>query len=444
MSLTTRDGIFYAQLSVPPEVRHIIGKSNFRRSTGVRAGKANRIEAMATAAPWLKEWRRLIDLARQEPDTVANEIAVLKAKAAVERELGDFADERSGYTHADAALDKYEDQDWLEGLPPAQAKQYATLLWDRRGPPLVQFVERFVEARYEKKKTADDARRAIKDGARIWSGGATGTSRPMGLNEINRENARAWMRVEEAKQPAERRALKTMQKAVGFMSEYIFWLQDQRLLVDSVVNPYKGLRLPKTFKKAEGYLPVSLDEVLAVREAAAAKGDSELVAFIDIGRYTGMRIAEVGALSSESIETVDGIPCFRVKLDAKTQASRGRLVPIAEGLKRLLPLHNFDLRRRENAAGKRFGRLKEEIWVDGSKRTKCFHSIRKFVVTALEQNGVTEGVTADLVGHKKDTITYGVYSGGSALGDIAKAVAILDAVQPVGGDDPSNVVRLRG
>ncbi|MFZ8890573.1 MAG: hypothetical protein ACO2YV_08085, partial [Pseudomonadales bacterium] len=108
------------------------------------------------------------------------------------------------------------------------------------------------------------------------------------------------------------------------------------------------------------------------------------------------------------------------------------------------PLHNFDLRRRENAAGKRFGRLKEEIWVDGSKRTKCFLSIRKFVVTALEQNGVTEGVTADLVGHKKDTITYGVYSGGSALGDIAKAVAMLDAVQPVGGDDPSNVVRLRG
>ena len=96
MSLTARDGIFYAQLSVPPEVRHIIGKSNFRRSTGVRAGKANRIEAMATATPWLKEWRRLIDLARQEPDTVANEIAVLKAQAAVERELGDFADERSG------------------------------------------------------------------------------------------------------------------------------------------------------------------------------------------------------------------------------------------------------------------------------------------------------------------------------------------------------------
>ncbi len=442
MSLTTRDGIFYAQLSVPPELRHIIGRSNFRKSTGVRAGKANRIEAMATAAPWLKEWRRLIDLARQEPDTVANEIAVLKAHAAVERELGDFADERSGYTHADAALDKYEDQEWLEGLPPAQQKQYASLLWDKRGPPLVQFVERYAAARYEKKKTADDAIRAVNDAARVWN--ANGTSRPMGLNEINRENARVWVRAEEAKLAGKRRALKTMQKAAGFMSDYIFWLQDQRLLKDSVTNPYKGLRWPKSFKEAEGYIPVSLDEVLAIRSVAVDKGDTELVAFIDVGRFTGMRIAEVGALSSASIETVDGVMCFRVKLDAKNKFSRGRLVPIAKGLKRLLPLHSFDFRRRDNAVGKRFGRLKTEVWVNGHERKKCFHSIRKFVVTELERGGVRESVTADLVGHKKDTITYGVYSGGSALRDIAEAVAVLDAVQPVGGDDPSNVVRLRG
>lgn len=153
-----------------------------------------------------------------------------------------------------------------------------------------------------------------------------------------------------------------------------------------------------------------------------------------------MRIAEVAALSSESVETVDGVQNFRVKIDAKNKFSRGRLVPIAEGLKRLLPLHSFDLRRRDNAVGKRFGRLKTEAWVNGHERKKCFHSIRKFVVTSLERGGIKESVTADLVGHKKNTITYGVYSGGSALRDIAEAVAVLDVVQPVGDD--SNVVRL--
>jgi hypothetical protein len=344
MSLTTRNGIFYAQLSVPPELRHIIGRSNFRKSTGVRAGKANRIEAMATAAPWLKEWRRLIDLARQEPDTVGNEIAVLKAQSEVQRENEEFADEWSGFTWADTELEEYENHEWLESLPPAQQKQYASLLWDKRGPPLVQFVERYATARYEKKKTADDAIRAVKDAARVWSGSSpTATTRPMGLNEINKENARAWVRAEEAKPAGKRRALKTMQKVAGFMSDYIFWLQDQRLLKDSVQNPYRGLRWPKSFKAVEGYIPVNLDEVLAVRTAAEARGDTETVAFIDIARYTGMRIAEVAALSSESIETVDGVQCFRVKLDAKNKFSRGRLVPIAEGLKRLLPLHSFDL-----------------------------------------------------------------------------------------------------
>lgn len=153
-----------------------------------------------------------------------------------------------------------------------------------------------------------------------------------------------------------------------------------------------------------------------------------------------MRIAEVAALSSESVETVDGVQNFRVKIDAKNKFSRGRLVPIAESLKRLLPLHSFDLRRRDNAVGKRFGRLKTEAWVNGHERKKCFHSIRKFVVTSLERGGIKESVTADLVGHKKNTITYGVYSGGSALRDIAEAVAVLDVVQPVGDD--SNVVRL--
>ena len=63
MSVTKRNGVYYAQLSVPPELRHVIGKSNFRRSTNIRANGANKSEAMAVAAPWLQEWRRLIRLA---------------------------------------------------------------------------------------------------------------------------------------------------------------------------------------------------------------------------------------------------------------------------------------------------------------------------------------------------------------------------------------------
>ena len=45
-----------------------------------------------------------------------------------------------------------------------------------------------------------------------------------------------------------------------------------------------------------------------------------------------------------------------------------------------------------------------------------FHSLRKTVVTILENAGVPENVVADIVGHEKTTMTYGLYSGGVSLG----------------------------
>lgn len=67
---------------------------------------------------------------------------------------------------------------------------------------------------------------------------------------------------------------------------------------------------------------------------------------------------------------------------------------------------------RSNAIGKRFGRLKTET---GFTANHVFHSIRKTVVTLLENAGVPENVAADIVGHEKPTMTYGLYSGGNEL-----------------------------
>ena len=60
----------------------------------------------------------------------------------------------------------------------------------------------------------------------------------------------------------------------------------------------------------------------------------------------------------------------------------------------------------------RFGRLKTKLGYD---KRFVFHSIRKTVVTILENAGAAEGVVADIVGHKKNTMTYGLYSGGASL-----------------------------
>ena len=67
---------------------------------------------------------------------------------------------------------------------------------------------------------------------------------------------------------------------------------------------------------------------------------------------------------------------------------------------------------RSNGIGKRFGKLKTAM---GFGPQHVFHSLRKTVVTILENAGVPENVVADIVGHEKTTMTYGLYSGGVSL-----------------------------
>ena len=52
---------------------------------------------------------------------------------------------------------------------------------------------------------------------------------------------------------------------------------------------------------------------------------------------------------------------------------------------------------------------------NGFGKQHVFHSIRKTVVTILENAGVAENVVADIVGHEKTTMTFGLYSGGVSL-----------------------------
>jgi len=42
--------------------------------------------------------------------------------------------------------------------------------------------------------------------------------------------------------------------------------------------------------------------------------------------------------------------------------------------------------------------------------------------TVFEQAGVPEGITADIVGHEKLTMTYGLYSGGTSVKQRKEAI----------------------
>ena len=399
MNLTClKSGIWQVELRIPSDARVVLGRTRFAKSTGTR----DKRQAINKALPILTEWQQLITTARENPELIQPR------------------PDRPVCLHdaAQGLLGNWHSQAWLDQLKPSQAKLYDAIEWGE-GVSLPTHMCKFIEAHYTRHRTQLEARRYILEATLFIHT----------LDDLNRVNAQCWISTEELKPVNERRAVKTMQKAVGFLSEYFEWLRYRGFVSQDLQNPFKDLHFSKQLARPRQYLPLSLDEVLVLRQAAQAADDLLMATYIDIGRFTGVRLSEIGELSTESIVIEGGVKCFRVRPDAKTEASSNRLIPVAPALASCVDLKNLDLRGTSNAVGKRFGRLKRLVLEDGSTRQKCFHSIRKFVVTELERGGVTEGIAADLVGHEKPNITYNVYSGGSSIEQLSQAVEVLERRQ---------------
>jgi len=399
MNLTClKSGIWQVELRIPSDVRVVLGRTRFAQSTGTR----DKRKASNRALPMLNEWQQLIATARETPELV-------QPKLARSKRLSDASQGRCDNRHTPS---------WLEQLKPSQANLYAVIEWGD-GVSLPAHMLDFIEAHYIRHRTKLEARRYILEATLFIHT----------LEDLNRANAQRWLSTEELKPANERRAVKTMQKAVGFLSEYLEWLRYRGFVSQNLQNPFKNLHFSKQLARPRQYLPLSFDEVRLLRQAAQNANDVLMVNYIDIGRFTGMRLSEIGELSAEYIVNESGVQCFRVRPDAKTEASSNRLIPIAPALASCVDLKSLDLRGTANAVGKRFGRLKRQLLDDGSTRQKCFHSIRKFVVTELERGGIPEGIAADLVGHEKPNITYNVYSGGSSVEQLSRAVEVLERRQ---------------
>jgi len=399
MNLTClKSGIWQVELRIPSDVRVVLGRTRFAQSTGTR----DKRKASNKALPILTEWQQLITTARQSPE-------LIQPKPDRTVCLSDAAQGHEGRGDSSA---------WLDELKPSQAKLYDAIEWGE-GVSLPTHMSEFIEVHYTRHRTQLEARRYILEATLFIHT----------LGDLNRGNAQRWISTEELKPLNERRAVKTMQKAVGFLSEYIEWLRYKGFVSQNLQNPFKDLHFSKQLARPRQYLPLSFDELCLLRQAAKDADDAVMVTYIDIGRFTGMRLSEIGELSKESIVVESGVRCFRVRPDAKTEASSNRLIPIASSLTTCVDLESLDLRGTGNAVGKRFGRLKRRVLKDGSTRQKCFHSLRKFVVTELERAGIAEGVAADLVGHEKPNITYNVYSGGSSVEQLSHAVKVLERSQ---------------
>ena len=388
-----RANTWYANLIIPKDVRHILGKFKFIQSLKTSSKK----QAETIAAPLVALWKAQIDEARGYVGAVDNEALRWKGYLASAQGVElDVLEEN--------LLDKAKEIQREQGETNA-GDFYKIALGYRT--PLNSHYENWHKQITLVAKTKDQT---VKD-VDVF------LKRFTSIESVTRQEIKKW--IDEVQSTG---------KSVGTANRLLisarnYWRYLQQHDVVSVDNEPLNLRglLPAAKKKSRnGWIPFEPASIVKLWNEANRKEDLELADLIFIGSYMGARIEEICAMKIEDITDKS----FKV-VDAKTLAGI-REVPIHSELesvvKRLkdsskdgylisgLTFNKYG--DRSNGLGKRFGRLKTDL---GFSSNDVFHSIRKTFVTQLENAGVSEGVTADIVGHEKKTMTYGLYSGGNSL-----------------------------
>ena len=408
MTIIKQGNIYHAELKVPKDVQGCVGKKKFRKSlktTNIKVAK--RKEPLIIAG-----WKEKIEVARgnggdiqyyaqqyRDADDEGKEILEHIYQDMVIGEHGKFFHEELSEKDKQKAIYKYKLITGQKIITNIKLNQWLSQ-WDvnqksreQGGRYVTEFCERFLSTDQVNKKNLS-----------IW------------CNELIFDKGLSK---------------KTITCRLSPCKSYWEYLQIKGY-VDPDKNPFINLKIPgnkRMMLSKESREEFSVEEINKLQVEIKKKSNiyPELNHLFQIAIYTGARIEEICKISKDDIKS----EVIKIA-NSKTQAGI-REVPIHDKLISLIKeLHSSSsgeylidnlvpnkFGQRSAYIGKRFGRLKKRL---GFGSTKVFHSIRKTVITQFEQAGVPESVTADIVGHDKKTMTYGLYSGGSSLKQKLEAI----------------------
>jgi len=411
--LELRHKTYFAVLYVPTDIRHLIGKTKFTRSTQTGDRRIAEQRANAFAISWKSE----ISRARHEaPDPLLSEAMDLnlnlRRKDLTPGTVEEIIEDRT------AEIKKT--------ISPLAAMEFELIATGKKRilSSLIPEWKANETARGLAQKTIDQM---VCDVTLLTNAFPT-------ANLLTSQNTIIWIK---AIAVGNDLSASSVTRIIGFCRNFFRYLQSLDEVERNSQNPFS---IPDEYKKSkklnakgknkvDSWLPFNEDNVITLYNEALKKKDKKLADLIKIGAYTGARIEEICSLKCSNISLERS--CFNI-IDAKTNAGI-RTPPIhskildciAQLLKEskdgyLLSGLTFNkYGDRSNAIGKRFGRMKTDLEFGPSH---VFHSIRKTLVTKLENSGTTENVAADIVGHEKPRITYGLYSGGASLEVMREAI----------------------
>lgn len=402
MNLELRGRIYYATLLVPEDVRSTLGKVRFKQSLGT----GNKREAELLKAPFIASWKAQIRQARGSTNAVSNE--ALRWKNA----LAQAPDEDTRHTWEIVLADEVERIEEAEGFQ--AAKDFHDLAAGLTTPSS-HYYDTWKTQITLAAKTKDQM---IKDVGLLVAKFPT-------LQGVTKNSVRHWIDQLRASGKGD----SSISRILSFCRHFWKYVQTYDA-VDRESAPFTGVfaSAPKGTRKVTNF-PYDTADVVKLWQAATERRvgqagskvtDTQLADLIALGAFTGARIEELCSLKTSKVFE----DSFSIE-DAKTAAG-WREVPIHSAIavlvKRLkkaskdghllsgLTFNKYE--DRSNAIGKRYGRLKK---AEGFPDTHTFHSYRSTVSTLLENAKVPEGIAADIIGHDKPSMTYGLYSGGADM-----------------------------
>ena len=394
---------WYAILEIPKPLRPHFGRARFVKSLETDS----HIVAQRRVSPVVTAWKNEIARARGEPvdDDAAFWRRTLRNAKTEEQRRAIL--ERIDYAAWDIGAINVENIGDPPSSDPGAQRFYAKATGAL--VPFTEHLEEWFSASDTSAKTQNARRTDVMRFAREFET----------VQDVTRSEVRRWvtklMKVDGLSSP-------TVQHILGGLRSYWRYLQSIEVAGEDH-EPFTKLDVARHAKQTSPQSirqPFEPGDVVKLLDAAIARDDDQLADLIHLAMWTGCRIEE---LCSLNVEQVKGD--YFVIEEAKTKAGR-RTVPIHSELRQTMArlvdqsedgyvLSGLTVDKygnRSNSIGKRFGRLKASL---GFGPQHVFHSIRKTVVTIFENAGVPENVVADIVGHEKQTMTYGLYSGGVSL-----------------------------
>lgn len=400
-----RANLYYATLTIPADVRHVFGKMKFLQSTQT----ANKPEAVRRARALVDGWK----------------LEISKARGKLPNPKDTFWESlRRDYLTSDDEGAKFAIEDISEQLAskikdPEEASQLYKFTTNQVGTLLAPLVEDWNKSQRGAQKSLDQKYRDMKRLAGHF----------VSLEALQPKKIKLWT----DSLLSEGVTSSSFVRIGGGCRSLWAYLQDSGTVQMESADPFVGsfkLALRAAVKTDTGRSGSSytVEQLTMIYVAATAKKDQPLVDLIALGAYTGCRIEELGRLTKETC--TGGM--FDIR-DSKTNAGI-RQVPIHPALRPLVARMLAASKdgylipsTAENQYGirtaplsQKFGKLKTKL---GFGPDLVFHSTRGTLVTLMHRAGVDEGFSADIVGHAKKTMTYGLYSSGSSMAQKLEAIS---------------------